>query len=345
MSLLEIEKLDVRFDTHNGLFGKRSVVRAVNAVSFDIVEGETFGLVGESGCGKSSLARTIVGLNTPTSGLIRYRGEVIRGQGVARNAKTRALQREIQMIFQDPRGALNPWHAVGDSISEIWRAVPGLLDRSKWESECRKLMDTVGLDPYDAHKFPHQFSGGQLQRVGIARALAAKPSVIICDEAVSALDVSIQAQIINLLMAMQSERGLTLLFIGHDLPVVGHISDRIGVMYLGRLVEVSEVESLFNSPRHPYSRLLLASAPDSDANLALAADERSRALHGDLPSPTNLPKGCAFHPRCWRSGPECALRVPNLLEEKDGRHLACFHPLGVDGVEVVDTAERASSES
>ncbi len=293
----------------------RQIVRAVDGVSFAIGKGETLGLVGESGCGKSTVARLIVGLYRPTRGKILFNGTRIDG-GDAQPA----LRRSMQMIFQDPYASLNPrWH-VRDIIAEPIRAHE--LAQSAIEVDVRvaALLAQVGLGAADGTKYPHQFSGGQRQRISIARALATRPAFLICDEPTSALDVSVQAQVLNLMQRLQRELGLTFLFISHNLAVVHHVADRVGVMYLGRIVELAPTRGLFASPQHPYTRMLLAAVPD----LSLSAKPRT-AVGGEVPNPLNPPTGCAFHPRCPHANARCRQEVPLLQPARaiEGATVAC----------------------
>jgi peptide/nickel transport system ATP-binding protein len=280
------------------------VLKAVDGVSLGIAQGETLGLVGESGCGKSTVARLIVGLYRPTRGEIRYVGKRIDA-----DAARRAVRRDMQMIFQDPYASLNPRWRVADIVAEPLTGLPGESHVSKKEIVARvgALLEQVGLVRADGAKFPHQFSGGQRQRISIARALAGNPKFLVCDEPTSALDVSVQAQVLNLMRRLQRDLGLTLLFISHNLAVVHHIADRVGVMYLGRIVEVAPTRALFSDPQHPYTRMLLEAVPD----LALTGKPRT-AVAGEVPNPLDPPSGCAFHPRCPHANERCRREVPVL---------------------------------
>jgi peptide/nickel transport system ATP-binding protein len=282
----------------------RTVLKAVDGVSLGIAQGETLGLVGESGCGKSTVARLIVGLYRPTRGEIRYGGKRIDA-----DAARRAVRRDMQMIFQDPYASLNPRWRVADIVAEPLTGLPGESHVSKKEIVARvgALLEQVGLVRADGAKFPHQFSGGQRQRISIARALAGNPKFLVCDEPTSALDVSVQAQVLNLMRRLQRDLGLTLLFISHNLAVVHHIADRVGVMYLGRIVEVAPTRALFSDPQHPYTRMLLEAVPD----LALTGKPRT-AVAGEVPNPLDPPSGCAFHPRCPHANERCRREVPVL---------------------------------
>jgi peptide/nickel transport system ATP-binding protein len=296
----------------------RTLLKAVDGVSFAIARGETLGLVGESGCGKSTVARLIVGLYRPTRGEIRYAGRRIDAQGAVPSER-----RNIQMIFQDPYASLNPRWRVADIVAEPLRARRGADGNSAVPIDARvaRLLEQVGLSPADGAKFPHQFSGGQRQRVSIARALAGNPAFLVCDEPTSALDVSVQAQVLNLMRRLQRDLGLTFLFISHNLAVVHHIADRVGVMYLGRIVELAPTTPLFARPQHPYTRMLLDAVPD----LALTGKPRT-AVAGEVPSPLDPPSGCAFHPRCPFANARCRCEVPLLLPvgvEAVGAFAAC----------------------
>ena len=310
--ILSVSGLNVHFPVRKeGMFAKATVARAVNGVSFEVMKGETLGLVGESGCGKTTLGRAIVRLVQPTGvGKIVFRGQDITNLD---NRRFRPLRTEIQMIFQDPFGSLNPRLTVGEMLGEVIR-VHGVAKGSEAVTKkTAELLDTVGLNREYSNRYPHEFSGGQRQRVGIARALAVNPSFIICDEPVSALDVSIQSQIINLLKDLQRELGLTYLFIAHDLSVVEYISDRVAVMYLGKIVEITSREALYASPKHPYTQALLSAIP-----LPEPGRRKERImLKGDLPGPLSIPKGCSFHPRCPFAMEKCREREPELLPLKD----------------------------
>ena len=317
--LLQVTDLAVHFPVTRGVMFQRQVasVKAVDGVSFALRRGETFGLVGESGCGKSTTALAILRMLTPTTGRIIFEGRDVTDLDVA---TLRPIRRRMQMVYQDPFGSLNPRMRARDIIGEPL-VVHGLArDRTAYRRRVRELMDLVGLLPDMANRYPHEFSGGQRQRIGIARALALEPSLIICDEPVSALDVSIQAQVVNLLMDLQEELGLTYLFIAHDLAVVRHISDRIGVMYLGRLVEVASRDELFENPRHPYTQALLAAVPIPDP--VRESEREHEIIVGEVPSVQNPPPGCRFHTRCPRAIARCSVDDP-MLQSAGSASVAC----------------------
>jgi len=320
--LIEVRDLVKHFPLTKGILFRKQVgaVQAVDGVSFDVVEGETLGLVGESGCGKSTTARLLTRLLEPTSGSINY-----KGQEIARLSRNdlKPLRRDMQMIFQDPYSSLNPRKTVGSIIGEPFVIHEVESDAGKRKKRVQELMDIVGLNPEHYNRFPHEFSGGQRQRIGVARAIALKPKLIVADEPVSALDVSIQAQIINLLEELQDELGLTIIFIAHDLSIVRHVCDRIAVMYLGKIVELADADALFAHPRHPYTGALLSAVPIPDPRLAKGRNRQ--VLGGDVPSPTNPPPACRFHTRCSKAKDGvCNVEEP-LLEHKDGGNLAACH--------------------
>ncbi len=316
--LLSVRNLTKAFHSRKGLLGPTEVVYAVNDVSFDVRDGETLAIVGESGCGKTTTGRSILRLIEPTSGEIRF-----AGQNVAdlKGGALRRMRREMQIIFQDPFSSLNPRMTVGAIIRE-GMLIHGLASRAEAEKRAGDLLEEVGLRAEYASRYPHEFSGGQRQRIGVARALSVQPRLIICDEPVSALDVSVQAQVINLLQDLQKERGLTYIFIAHDLSVVQHIADRVAVMYLGKIVELGSSDALFSQPLMPYTQALLSAVPVPDPTRA-----RERiVLQGDVPSPANLPGGCVFHPRCHHPARDeaCAKIVPPLEEKEAGHFAACI---------------------
>jgi oligopeptide/dipeptide ABC transporter ATP-binding protein len=333
VNLLEVEHLEQRFPVRGGLLFDRSVaeVHAVDDVSLAVREGETLGIVGESGCGKSTLARCIVRLLRPTAGRVRFRGRDITAAG---RKELRPLRSELQMVFQDPQASLNPRKRVGQILGVPLR-LRGLRGPAVAE-RTRELLSRVGLDPGHADRFPHEFSGGQRQRIGIARALAMEPSLIVLDEPVSALDVSVQAQVINLLDDLQEELGLSYVFIAHDLAVVRYVSHRIAVLYLGKVMELSPAEELYVKPIHPYSAALLASIPLPDPR-----DNRARrrtVVGGEPPDPVDPPSGCRFHTRCPRATEVCRAVEPPLAEYAGGHLAACHHPLNVTAEEAAAAA-------
>jgi peptide/nickel transport system ATP-binding protein len=314
--LLEVRDLVKYFPVRGGLFSRVTAqVRAVDGISFAIGRGETFGLVGESGCGKTTVGRSILRLVEPTAGRILFDGIDVRA---CRGTELRALRRRMQIVFQDPYGSLNPRMTVGAIVGEAIR-VHGLARGAALDARVEQILERVGLPASYRSRYPHEFSGGQRQRIGIARALALEPDFIVCDEAVSALDVSIQAQVLNLLADLQRELGLSYLFISHDLNVVRHVADRVGVMYLGELVEVAPTEALFRDPRHPYTRALLSANPVPDPEVRV---ERI-PLQGEVPSALDPPRGCRFHPRCAFAMPRCSEESPGE-SAGDDRSVRCF---------------------
>ncbi|QES49990.1 peptide ABC transporter ATP-binding protein [Streptomyces venezuelae] len=308
-AILEVRGLVKHYPLTRGVLFKKHVgaVKAVDGVDFTLGAGETLGIVGESGCGKSTVARMLVHLERPTAGSIAYKGEdVTRLSGKA----LRAVRRNIQMVFQDPYTSLNPRMTVGDIIGEPYEIHPEAAPKGDRRRKVQELLDVVGLNPEYINRYPHQFSGGQRQRIGIARGLALRPEIIVADEPVSALDVSVQAQVVNLLERLQSEFRLSYVFIAHDLSIVRHISDRVGVMYLGRIVELGTDTEIYAHPTHPYTQALLSAVPVPDPQ-ARARRERI-ILSGDVPSPAHPPSGCRFRTRCWKAQPRCAAEVPLL---------------------------------
>ncbi len=315
--LLSVRGLKKHFSIHGGLMGREvDRVYAVDGVSLDVAAGETLGVVGESGCGKSTTGRCIMRLIEPSSGEIWFEGrDVTRMEGES----LRALRRDMQIIFQDPFASLNPRHTVGGIIGEALVIHKLVKSRRALDERVVELLETVGLRPDHMRRFPHEFSGGQRQRIGIARALAVEPKLIVCDEPVSALDVSIQAQVINLLEDLQAKFNLTYMFIAHDLSVVEHISTRVAVMYLGRVVEIAPARELYDNPRHPYTEALLSAVPIPDPTV-----KRSRiVLQGDVPNPIRPPSGCHFHTRCPIAEPRCSVDVPVLKQGNPGHWVSC----------------------
>lgn len=314
-TILEVQHLSKYFMVDKGNFGKnKKVLKAADDVSFQIQKGETFGLVGESGCGKTTVGKMLVNLYQPTSGEIIFEEKKLTG---LKPAERRQYCKDIQLIFQDPYASLNPRMTIGDIIAEPI-AINKLLPSDKIEERVNYLLNRVGLANHQRNRYPHEFSGGQRQRVGIARALAVEPKLIVCDEPVSALDVSIQAQVLNLLGELQEEFGLTYLFIAHGLNVVKHISDRVGVMYLGKLVEIAPKKELYSKPLHPYTQALLSAAP------SIGSKKKERIiLTGDVPSPINPPEGCRFCARCFKREPGCEEYIPELKEVSPGHFVAC----------------------
>jgi oligopeptide/dipeptide ABC transporter ATP-binding protein len=314
--ILRVQNLKKYFPVKAGVFSRVvGQIKAVDGVSFSINEGETFGLVGESGCGKSTLGRTILKLLEPNEGEVFYKGEEIYKM---QHDKLRSLRREIQIIFQDPYGSLNPRMTVGEAIGESLEA-HGIAKGAKRRERVEYLLDVCGLAPYHFRRYPHEFSGGQRQRIGIARALALNPNFVVADEPISALDVSIQAQIINLLEDLQQEFGLTYMFISHDLSMVKHISDRVAVMYLGVIAEMAPKKDLYQNPLHPYSQALLSAVPVMDPTMK----KERIILRGDVPSPANPPEGCRFNTRCHYAVDRCRVEIPELREVVPDHFVSC----------------------
>lgn len=313
---MEVRNLKKYFPMQSGLFGKtKSYVKAVDDISFDIYKGETLGLVGESGCGKSTTGRMLVDLLEPTEGKVLFNGTDIRE---IKKRSRRELSKNIQIIFQDPYASLNPRMTIGEIIGEPM-LVNKIAKGEELEKRVLRLLNYVGLASYHKDRYPHEFSGGQRQRVGIARAISVNPKLIVCDEPVSALDVSIQAQVLNLLHDLQSEFDLTYLFIAHGLNVVKHISNRVGVMYLGKLVEVADDKSLYSSPKHPYTQALLSAIPVPDPK----KKKERIILSGDVPNPMNPPEGCRFHTRCNKCMEICKVKEPKMINLEDNHKVAC----------------------
>ena len=319
-TILKVEGLTKHFPGNkNGLFGKRDLVQAVDGVSFEIAAGEAVGLVGESGCGKSTTGRLITRLLEPTAGKIEFQGQDITKFS---NSQMRPIRADLQMIFQDPYASLNPRHTVGTIVGTPFK-IAGQEPVGGTKKRVQELLEIVGLNPEHYNRYPHEFSGGQRQRIGIARALALRPKLIVADEPVSALDVSIQAQVINLMKDLQKEFGLAFIFIAHDLAVVRHFAQRVAVMYLGNIVEIADRDSLYSNPKHPYTKALLSAVPEADPD-AVGARERIR-LTGDVPNPINPPSGCRFRTRCWKAQDVCATTAPALLQVGKS-NVACHFP-------------------
>lgn len=321
-TLLSVENLKMHFSMRaKRPFSPKPILRAVDGVSFEVKKGETLGLVGESGCGKSTLGRTIIQLYQPTAGTVTFDGSVILKNGVCQNSKK--VKQDMQMIFQDPYSSLNPRMTVESIVAEplrTYKRLEGLALRKR----VQELLEIVGMNPRYIRRYPHEFSGGQCQRIGIARALALNPKLIIADEPISALDVSIQAQILNLMENLQKELGLTYIFIAHDLAAVKHISDRIAVMYLGKMVEIADSKEILQNPKHPYTKALISAIPVPNPEI-----ERKReriVLTGDVPNPINPPSGCYFHTRCYKKGERCDKEWPVLEEMGHNHQVSCFYP-------------------
>jgi oligopeptide transport system ATP-binding protein len=314
--LLKVENLKKHFPITGGILGRPvSSVKAVDGVSFTVNKGETLGIVGESGCGKSTTGRMLMRLIDPSEGRVTFEDRELTSLS---NSEMRKIRREIQMVFQDPYASLNPRHTVEKILEEPLK-VHGMGSAKERKKRVHELLNIVGLSSYHAKRYPHQFSGGQRQRIGIARALMTKPKLIIADEPVSALDVSIQSQVLNLIQDLQKEFELTYIFIAHDLGVVRHISDRVGVMYLGKMVELSDSEKLYDKPLHPYTQALLSAVPIPDPDFK----RETILLQGDIPSPSNPPSGCTFHTRCPHASEVCKQKVPEFKEHQPGHYVAC----------------------
>jgi oligopeptide transport system ATP-binding protein len=321
--ILQAENLVKYYPIRAGVL-RRTVgqVKALDGVSFELYKGETLGIVGESGCGKSTLGRMLMRLEEPTSGRLTFEGVDVYSQ---KGGAMRRLRRDIQIVFQDPYTSLNPRMTVGDIVGEPFEIHPDAVPKGGRRRRVQELLDLVGLNPEHINRYPHQFSGGQRQRIGIARGVALNPKVIICDEPVSALDVSVQAQVVNLLEELQNELGLAYVFIAHDLSVVRHISDRVGVMYLGKMVEIGDEDQIYSRPTHPYTQALLSAVPVPDPTLRNTREQI--VLTGDVPSPANPPSGCRFHTRCFKAQEICSVEEPLLIMHPDGRsaHQSACH--------------------
>ncbi|OIK01996.1 peptide ABC transporter ATP-binding protein [Streptomyces sp. MUSC 14] len=321
-TLLKVTGLQKHFPIKQGLLQRQvGAVRAVDGLDFEVRSGETLGVVGESGCGKSTMGRLITRLLEPTAGTIEFEGKDITHLGVG---GMRPMRRDVQMIFQDPYSSLNPRHTIGTIVGAPFR-LQGVEPEGGIKKEVQRLLSVVGLNPEHYNRYPHEFSGGQRQRIGIARALALKPKLVVADEPVSALDVSIQAQVVNLMDDLQEELGLTYVIIAHDLSVVRHVSDRIAVMYLGKIVELADRDLLYKTPMHPYTKALMSAVPIPDPKRKNAKSERI-LLKGDVPSPISPPSGCRFHTRCWKATEICKTTEPRLVELRPGQRVACHHP-------------------
>ncbi|PSL01832.1 oligopeptide transport system ATP-binding protein [Haloactinopolyspora alba] len=321
-AVLDVQNLVKHFPLTTGIVFKRHVgsVQAVDGVSFELRKGETLGVVGESGCGKSTLAKLLMRLEEPTSGRVMYNGENIYD---LRGKALREMRRKIQIVFQDPYSSLNPRMTVGDIVGEPYEIHPEAAPKGQRRAKVQELLDIVGLNPEHINRYPHQFSGGQRQRIGIARGLALRPDVIICDEPVSALDVSVQAQVVNLLESLQDEFGLSYIFIAHDLSVVRHISDRVAVMYLGRVAEIGSDAQIYEKPTHPYTQALLSAVPVPDPSVR--GQRQQILLSGDVPSPASPPSGCRFRTRCWKATDLCAEQTPELVVRPGSDHESACH--------------------
>ena len=322
-TLLRVEGLVKHYPLRRGIVFRRQIgsVQAVDDVSFEVKSGETLGIVGESGCGKSTVARTLLRLEEPTAGAVYHRDRNIFDMGPK---ELRRLRRDVQIVFQDPYASLNPRMTVRDIVSESWEIHSDLVPKRQRREVLGTLLERVGLDPSMANRYPHQFSGGQRQRIGIARALALNPEVLILDEPVSALDVSVQAQVVNLLEELQDEFGFAYVFIAHDLAVVRHICDRVMVMYLGNMAEIGDEQAIYERPTHPYTQALLSAVPVTDPRLAARRTGRV-VLSGDIPSPADPPSGCRFRTRCWKADQRCADEVPELIDRGHGHPSACHY--------------------
>ncbi|WP_066945619.1 ABC transporter ATP-binding protein [Streptomyces lushanensis] len=339
--LLKVTGLAKHFPITKGVLKRKvGAVKAVDGLSFDVRPGETLGVVGESGCGKSTMGRLITRLLEPTGGKVEFEGRDITHLSAG---ALRPMRRDVQMIFQDPYGSLNPRHTIGGIVSTPFK-LQGIQPEGGVKKEVQRLLELVGLSPEHYNRYPHEFSGGQRQRIGIARALALNPKLVVADEPVSALDVSIQAQVVNLLDDLQEELGLTYVIIAHDLSVIRHVSDRIAVMYLGKIVELADRASLYASPKHPYTKALLSAVPVPDPSRRGAKSDRI-LLKGDVPSPINPPSGCRFHTRCWKATEICRTTEPPLIQLAPGHQAACHHPENAADQRPQDTVSVASRET
>ena len=316
--ILRADDVVKHFPIKDKLFGNSGVIHAVDGVSLDLHEGEVVGVVGESGCGKSTLANMLMLLDAPTSGRILFRGKDI---ATFSDDETRTYRREVQMVFQDTFGSLDPRMPISDALTEPFSVHRDVLPKEHWNDRVRELLALVGLDPDHANRYPHQFSGGQRQRICIARALALGPKVLVCDEPVSALDVSVQAQVVNLLKDLRDEFGLSYIFVAHDLSVVRQIADRVAVMYLGQIVEMGDESDVLLHPSHPYTQALISALPTPDSEGRMVGERI--VLTGELPSPSEPPSGCRFRTRCWMAQPRCASEEPALIDRGTGRPVAC----------------------
>jgi peptide/nickel transport system ATP-binding protein len=339
--ILKVSGLVKHFPITKGVLKRKvGAVQAVDGLTFDVRRGETLGVVGESGCGKSTMGRLITRLLEPTAGKVEFEGRDITHLSAG---AMRPMRRDVQMIFQDPYGSLNPRHTVGGIVSTPFR-LQGIEPEGGLKREVQRLLELVGLSPEHYNRYPHEFSGGQRQRIGIARALALNPKLVVADEPVSALDVSIQAQVVNLLDDLQDELGLTYVIIAHDLSVIRHVSDRIAVMYLGKIVELADRKALYGSPMHPYTKALLSAVPVPDPGRRGGRSDRI-LLRGDVPSPILPPTGCRFHTRCWKATEVCGTTEPPLIQLAPGHRTACHHPENAPDQRPQDTVSVAARET